>query len=165
MGSNNHVRHIVVEIRMIILSSKTIWNIRCQFDIADIWLIPLDHVTSNRLVRTWRDTEASSDESVLSRKEKRKESSYKCNTFILNINQDISICLHTDCFEGYQNKPQHPMYTTTAMVYGAKKPTVHTMPTSFHCKSQSFSEVSTAEICHLVVGNLCSSFLLVFGGI
>ncbi|XP_072026391.1 piercer of microtubule wall 1 protein-like [Amphiura filiformis] len=45
-----------------------------------------------------------------------------------------------DCFEGYQNKPQHPMYTTTAMVYGAKAPTVHTMPTSFHCKSQKFSE-------------------------
>ena len=55
----------------------------------------------------------------------------------------------TDCFEGYQNKPQHPMYTTTAMVYGAKKPSVHTMPTSFHCKSQSFSEVSKGEIFHL----------------
>ncbi len=56
-----------------------------------------------------------------------------------------------DCFEGYQNKPQHPMYTTSAMVYGAKKPTVHTMPTSFHCKSQKFSEVRKQSIkTHLI---------------
>jgi len=43
-------------------------------------------------------------------------------------------------FQGYGGKQQHPMYKTTASTYGAKTPSVHTMPTSFHCRSQGFSE-------------------------
>lgn len=42
-------------------------------------------------------------------------------------------------FQGYGGKKQHPMYRTTSMTYGQKAPSVHTMPTSFHCKSQKFS--------------------------
>ncbi|WAR25758.1 CI116-like protein [Mya arenaria] len=45
-----------------------------------------------------------------------------------------------DWFQGYGGKTQHPMYRTTAATYGAKTPSVHTMPTSFHCRSQKFSE-------------------------
>jgi len=45
-----------------------------------------------------------------------------------------------DCFEGYDIKPQNPMYRTTNMTYGAKPPSVHTMPTSFHARTQKFSE-------------------------
>ncbi|XP_070558644.1 piercer of microtubule wall 2 protein-like isoform X2 [Ptychodera flava] len=45
-----------------------------------------------------------------------------------------------DCFGGYDIKPQHPMYRTTNMTYGGKPPSVHTMPTSFHARTQKFSE-------------------------
>ena len=48
----------------------------------------------------------------------------------------------TDWFQGYGQKKQHPMYRTSAAEYGAKAPTVHTMPTQFHAKSQQFSLVS-----------------------
>lgn len=47
---------------------------------------------------------------------------------------------HPEMFEGYNNKPQHIMFITTNMTYGSKGPTVHTVPTSFHCKSQKFTE-------------------------
>ncbi|XP_033643195.1 UPF0691 protein C9orf116 homolog [Asterias rubens] len=46
---------------------------------------------------------------------------------------------HPECFEGYESKPQNPMYRTTNMTYGNKKPTVHTMPTTFRARSQKFS--------------------------
>lgn len=45
-----------------------------------------------------------------------------------------------DCFQGYEHKPQHPMYRTTNKDYGGRPPTVHNMPNSFHAKSQKFSE-------------------------
>ncbi|XP_027043068.1 piercer of microtubule wall 1 protein isoform X2 [Pocillopora verrucosa] len=45
-----------------------------------------------------------------------------------------------DWFDGYKTKKQHPMYMTSGMEYGSHRPTVHTMPTSFHAKSQKFSE-------------------------
>ncbi|XP_064632609.1 piercer of microtubule wall 1 protein-like isoform X1 [Lineus longissimus] len=45
-----------------------------------------------------------------------------------------------DWFQGYGNKPQNPMYMTSSSSIGKLSPTVHTMPTSFHCKSQKFSE-------------------------
>ncbi|PAA72761.1 hypothetical protein BOX15_Mlig025973g1, partial [Macrostomum lignano] len=46
-----------------------------------------------------------------------------------------------DWFKGYGNvKPVHPMYRTTASDYGKMSPTVHTMPTTFHPVSQTFSE-------------------------
>ncbi|CAH1784189.1 unnamed protein product [Owenia fusiformis] len=42
--------------------------------------------------------------------------------------------------KGYSQKQVHPCYKTSAQTYGAMKPSVHTMPTSFHCKSQQFSQ-------------------------
>ena len=33
------------------------------------------------------------------------------------------------------------MYRTSAAQYGSRAPSVHTMPTSFHCRSQKFSAV------------------------
>ncbi|XP_069101403.1 piercer of microtubule wall 1 protein-like [Argopecten irradians] len=45
-----------------------------------------------------------------------------------------------DWFQGYGGKQQHPMYRTTSALYGAKPPSVHTMTTSFYCRSQKFSE-------------------------
>ncbi|XP_020615602.1 UPF0691 protein C9orf116-like isoform X3 [Orbicella faveolata] len=50
------------------------------------------------------------------------------------VNQD------EDWFEGYNTKKQNPMYMTSSMEYGRHRPTVHTMPTSFHAKSQTFTE-------------------------
>jgi len=47
---------------------------------------------------------------------------------------------HPDVFKGYGKKPQHPMYTTEASTYGAKPPSVHTVPLCFHARSQGFSE-------------------------
>ncbi|XP_055958093.1 piercer of microtubule wall 2 protein-like isoform X2 [Patella vulgata] len=41
---------------------------------------------------------------------------------------------------GYGGKKQHPMYRTTSATYGSRAPSVHTMPTTFHAKSQQFSE-------------------------
>ncbi|KAK2165307.1 hypothetical protein LSH36_52g06054 [Paralvinella palmiformis] len=46
---------------------------------------------------------------------------------------------HPDWFQGYKSKEQHPMYRTTNREYGAREPSVHTMPTVFHAKSQQFS--------------------------
>ncbi|XP_041346736.1 UPF0691 protein C9orf116 homolog [Gigantopelta aegis] len=43
-------------------------------------------------------------------------------------------------FKTPYTKPQHPMYRTTAQVYGSKAPSVHTMPTCFHAKSQQFTQ-------------------------
>merc|ERR1711976_393385 len=45
----------------------------------------------------------------------------------------------SDRFQGYPTKQPHPMYMTTNGLYGAKPPTVHTVPTTFHAKSQEFS--------------------------
>ncbi|KAJ7360028.1 hypothetical protein OS493_019118 [Desmophyllum pertusum] len=42
-----------------------------------------------------------------------------------------------DCFEGHNTKKQSPMYMTSAMEYGSRRPTVHTMPTSFNAKCQN----------------------------
>jgi len=44
-----------------------------------------------------------------------------------------------DTFKGYDKKMSHPMYMTSAMDYGSRKPTVHVMPQEFHAKSQKFS--------------------------
>jgi len=46
----------------------------------------------------------------------------------------------SDWFQGYSEKPVSALYRTTNSNYGCKKPTVHTMPTTFHAKSQKFSE-------------------------
>ncbi|KAH3816218.1 hypothetical protein DPMN_117730 [Dreissena polymorpha] len=45
-----------------------------------------------------------------------------------------------DWFQGYGGKNQHRMYRTSAATYVAKKPSVHTMPASFHCRSHKFLE-------------------------
>lgn len=47
----------------------------------------------------------------------------------------------TEWFQGYGGKNQHPMYRTSNSNYGARAPSVHTMPTQFHAKSQKFSMV------------------------
>ncbi|KAL5014671.1 hypothetical protein ScPMuIL_008941 [Solemya velum] len=44
-----------------------------------------------------------------------------------------------DWFQGYGGQKQHPMYRTSATEYGSKAPSVHTMPTCFHGRSQKFS--------------------------
>lgn len=41
--------------------------------------------------------------------------------------------------EEYKQKPVHPMYRTTNTDYGAEPPTIHTVPITFHAKSQQFS--------------------------
>ncbi|XP_061186344.1 piercer of microtubule wall 1 protein-like isoform X1 [Saccostrea echinata] len=46
---------------------------------------------------------------------------------------------HPEWFQGYGGKTQHPMYRTSSSDYGAKAPSVHTMPTTFHARSQKFS--------------------------
>lgn len=45
-----------------------------------------------------------------------------------------------DWFQGYGCKKQHPMYSTEAARYGSKPPSVHTMPTQFHARTQKFSQ-------------------------
>ncbi|XP_025106834.1 UPF0691 protein C9orf116-like isoform X1 [Pomacea canaliculata] len=45
----------------------------------------------------------------------------------------------SEWFQGYGGKNQHPMYRTSNSNYGARAPSVHTMPTQFHAKSQKFS--------------------------
>ncbi|XP_062522353.1 piercer of microtubule wall 1 protein-like isoform X2 [Corticium candelabrum] len=45
-----------------------------------------------------------------------------------------------DCFQGYNTKQEHPMYRTSTSTYGGVSPTVHTVPTSWHGKSQKFTE-------------------------
>ncbi|KAJ3097768.1 hypothetical protein HDU96_000254, partial [Phlyctochytrium bullatum] len=40
----------------------------------------------------------------------------------------------------YSIKKQHPLYTTTANMYGSAPPTVHEMPKTFHGQSSKFTE-------------------------
>lgn len=47
---------------------------------------------------------------------------------------------HPDWFVGYGTQPHNPFFTTTAMTYGSKPLSVHTMPTEFYGRSQKFSE-------------------------
>ncbi|CAB4043607.1 Hypothetical predicted protein [Paramuricea clavata] len=54
--------------------------------------------------------------------------------------QTSTLTASEDVFQGYNAKTQHPMYMTSAMEYGSRQPTVHTMPTMFHAKNQKFSE-------------------------
>ncbi|KAJ8392727.1 hypothetical protein AAFF_G00072110 [Aldrovandia affinis] len=45
-----------------------------------------------------------------------------------------------DCFQGYSKKNTHPFYRTTNQTYGARKPTVHEMPTAFHGDNRRFTD-------------------------
>ena len=42
-------------------------------------------------------------------------------------------------FKGYKTNDQHPLYKTSNCVYGSREPSVHTMPVTFHAKSNTFS--------------------------
>ncbi|XP_032239910.2 piercer of microtubule wall 1 protein isoform X1 [Nematostella vectensis] len=48
--------------------------------------------------------------------------------------------LNQDCFDGYNTSQPNPMYMTSSQEYGNRRPTVHTMPTSFHAKCQKFTD-------------------------
>ncbi|KAI8854821.1 hypothetical protein BC829DRAFT_372974 [Chytridium lagenaria] len=41
----------------------------------------------------------------------------------------------------YSVKRQHPLYTTTANLYGQTPPSVHEMPKTFHGQSAKFTEL------------------------
>lgn len=47
-----------------------------------------------------------------------------------------------EIFKGYSEKHVNPLYKTSSMDYGAKRPNVHTMPTVYFSKSSGFTEVS-----------------------
>ncbi|KAL5516238.1 hypothetical protein EMCRGX_G001521 [Ephydatia muelleri] len=47
---------------------------------------------------------------------------------------------HPDWFVGYGTQPQNSFFRTTAMSYGSKPLSVHTMPTEFYGRTQKFSE-------------------------
>ncbi|KAL9959959.1 hypothetical protein ACROYT_G033338 [Oculina patagonica] len=64
---------------------------------------------------------------------------FSCPTEV-ELNTLTTVNQEEDWFEGYSSKKQNPMYMTSSMEYGSHRPTVHTMPTSFHAKSQTFTE-------------------------
>uniref|UniRef100_A0A3B4UYX6 Piercer of microtubule wall 1 n=2 Tax=Seriola dumerili TaxID=41447 RepID=A0A3B4UYX6_SERDU len=45
-----------------------------------------------------------------------------------------------DCFHGYSQKTNHPLYRTSNQMYGSKRPTVHDIQTQFKVTSRQFSE-------------------------
>uniref|UniRef100_A0A3B4WS67 Uncharacterized protein n=1 Tax=Seriola lalandi dorsalis TaxID=1841481 RepID=A0A3B4WS67_SERLL len=45
-----------------------------------------------------------------------------------------------DCFHGYSQKTNHPLYRTSNQMYGSKRPTVHDIQTQFKVTSRRFSE-------------------------
>jgi hypothetical protein len=45
---------------------------------------------------------------------------------------------HPNWFKGYGSN-EHPLYRTSNNTYGSKSPSVHTMPTSYHGRSQKFT--------------------------
>jgi len=47
-----------------------------------------------------------------------------------------------DFIQGYDKKPQHPLYKKSSDVYGSQPPTIHSMPNELHGKSQNFSKVN-----------------------
>ncbi|XP_065067119.1 piercer of microtubule wall 2 protein-like isoform X1 [Rhopilema esculentum] len=60
--------------------------------------------------------------------------------FTCQLNSVAPVLTSKDMFDGYNRKESHPMYRTSGSDYGAVSPTVHTMPSSFHAKSQTFTE-------------------------
>lgn len=44
-------------------------------------------------------------------------------------------------FKGYPEKPINPMFRTSNMDYGLKRPNIHTMPTNFFPNTSGFTEV------------------------
>ncbi|ELU01415.1 hypothetical protein CAPTEDRAFT_225628 [Capitella teleta] len=59
---------------------------------------------------------------------------FTCRTDILN-----PATTDADRFKGYTHKEPSPMFRTSNSDYGSRGPSVHTVPTSFHPKTQSFS--------------------------
>lgn len=51
--------------------------------------------------------------------------------------------------KGYSEKNVNPLYKTSNMEYGGKRPNVHTMPTVYFSKTAGFTEVikSVTNIC------------------
>ncbi|XP_053138037.1 piercer of microtubule wall 1 protein [Hemicordylus capensis] len=47
---------------------------------------------------------------------------------------------HPGWFRGYRPKERNPLFRTSNMDYGAKPPTVHEMPTSYHSTPHTFSD-------------------------
>ncbi|XP_034722146.1 UPF0691 protein C9orf116 homolog [Etheostoma cragini] len=47
---------------------------------------------------------------------------------------------HPECFHGYREKADHPLYRTSNQTYGSKGPTVHEIQTQFKGSSRQFSE-------------------------
>jgi len=48
--------------------------------------------------------------------------------------------IFSEVFKGYgQDNPPHPCYWKTSMDYGWYAPTVHTVPTSYYPRNNSFS--------------------------
>ncbi|CAI8015137.1 UPF0691 protein C9orf116 homolog [Geodia barretti] len=45
-----------------------------------------------------------------------------------------------DWFEGYNTQAEHPFFSTSSSSYGSKSPSVHTVPTQFHGRSQKFTK-------------------------
>ncbi|CAF0791023.1 unnamed protein product [Brachionus calyciflorus] len=45
-----------------------------------------------------------------------------------------------DIMKGYSEKMINPLYKTSNMEYGGKRPNVHTMPVQYHSKSSGFTE-------------------------
>ncbi|XP_032363759.1 piercer of microtubule wall 2 protein [Etheostoma spectabile] len=47
---------------------------------------------------------------------------------------------HPECFHGYREKADHPLYRTSNQTYGSRGPTVHEIQTQFKGSSRRFLE-------------------------
>ncbi|KAM3825482.1 piercer of microtubule wall 1 protein [Vipera latastei] len=60
---------------------------------------------------------------------------------LYRVSQDLPARFnHPGWFRGYRVKERNLLFRTTNMDYGAKPPTVHEMPTSFHVSPHAFSD-------------------------
>ncbi|CAF0791005.1 unnamed protein product [Brachionus calyciflorus] len=55
-------------------------------------------------------------------------------------NSKIFVDESEDIMKGYSEKMINPLYKTSNMEYGGKRPNVHTMPVQYHSKSSGFTE-------------------------
>merc|ERR1712137_1046929 len=80
---------------------------------------------------------------TLSYKDKLKEEWLKDTEEVYEIDKDLPFQFrHPSQIRGYGAVKEHPLYRTSANVYGATRPTVHDMSRAYHGRGNEFTKIN-----------------------
>ncbi|XP_072177608.1 piercer of microtubule wall 2 protein-like [Diadema setosum] len=99
----------------------------------------MENQTSTQAQQAQMATERTEPSQLLATSTLEKTSGEKTSEFYRTENLPHRF-ENPDVFEGYNSKPQNPLYYTTNMSYGSIPPSVHTVPTCFHARTNKFTE-------------------------